>query len=385
MENSDTSGQYVPFDRFLQQYQAAHSNGNNSLISNSTLLPTAPEFIPNQTNHTGAIPKQGNKHDKHNAYKKRNWQSRNSCNDRGQYHNFKTHNQENSDNCLQLKNTKDKENYQKDSYAVKTITEKIFPKRKYMKRKPITNDYSKCSQREKLIKEIEKNVLDCMVCCELIRSTQSIWSCLTCYHIFHLKCIRQWETSSRGNDGMWRCPACQSPKTVIPKDYYCFCGKMKNPPLNKSDISSLAHSCGSICGTYCESQHPCTILCHPGPHPECQAFIEKKCFCGKLSKVMQCSQKEDLHCEAICDKLLNCNVHRCSKNCHESCAPCQQKLIHSCFCGKVVKTVDCNLENNLSNKFSCEQDCGKLLECGNHVCSLKCHDANVKCETCKLR
>lgn len=124
----------------------------------------------------------------------------------------------------------------------------------------LTFDASNCSQREKLTKEIENSVLECMICCENIKSVQSVFSCNACYHIFHLSCITKWATSSF-TEG-WRCPACNSFKEFVPKEYFCFCNKQKDPQFNRNDT---AHSCGEMCGRSCEQgDHKCTLLCHPG-------------------------------------------------------------------------------------------------------------------------
>ena len=119
---------------------------------------------------------------------------------------------------------------------------------------------SKCSQREKQIREIESCKLECSVCCEGIKPAQSVWSCLNCYHILHLSCTQKWANSCKSEEG-WRCPLCQNFIKQIPRDYFCFCGKVKNPEFNRSD---LAHSCGDVCGRMEQCQHPCTQLCHPG-------------------------------------------------------------------------------------------------------------------------
>lgn len=57
-------------------------------------------------------------------------------------------------------------------------------------------------------------------------------------------------------------------------NYVCFCGNLPNPFYNNIDTP---HSCGQVCGLkkknsnieYNDCQHKCTLLCHPGPCPQC--------------------------------------------------------------------------------------------------------------------
>lgn len=123
------------------------------------------------------------------------------------------------------------------------------------KQKKRSIEPSKISQREQLIKDIENNTLECMICCEKVRDHQSTWSCSNCYHILHLNCIRAWISNSKTDSGEWRCVACQFSRKEVPKDYFCFCEKQKYPPVNRND---LAHSCGEQCGRTVNCPHPCT-------------------------------------------------------------------------------------------------------------------------------
>ncbi|XP_055592893.1 protein shuttle craft [Uranotaenia lowii] len=238
---------------------------------------------------------------------------------------------------------------------------------------------SKCSQREKLIRELDSSKLECLVCCDLVRPTQSIWSCPNCYHILHLNCTIKWANSSQSEEG-WRCPACQNVSQKIPREYFCFCGKLKNPQYNRNDV---AHSCGELCGREELCIHACTLLCHPGPCPPCQALVQRMCGCGRSSKPLQCSQKEEIFCEATCAKPLNCGIHSCELKCHGGeCGKCNQTLEHQCHCGKENKQVACTVENLNNTQFSCGKPCDNELDCKNHRCSKICHPA--PCEGCVL-
>ncbi|XP_037820820.1 protein shuttle craft isoform X2 [Lucilia sericata] len=251
--------------------------------------------------------------------------------------------------------------------------EKRSPKKSYDK------ENEKLSQREKLIRDIETRRLECLVCVEPIKAHQSVWSCHNCYHILHLQCIIKWASSSKSDDG-WRCPACQNVEKEVPRDYYCFCGKLKNPTNNRQDI---AHSCGEVCGRVEGCAHACTLQCHPGPCPPCQAQVKRECGCGKTSKIMQCCLKETIECDSTCEKLLNCELHTCQEKCHEGkCPACKEKVDQKCHCAKQERQVTCTRESHDKHNYSCGKICGKNLTCGNHQCKDSCHPN--ECRPCKL-
>ncbi|RWS25977.1 Protein shuttle craft-like protein [Leptotrombidium deliense] len=250
------------------------------------------------------------------------------------------------------------------------------------------------SQREILEEMLRKGEYECMVCCEEIRVHDSIWNCSNCYNIFHLKCIKQWALSNgslsvqntgQQNDG-WRCPACQNIEMRVPTRYYCFCGKIRDPDLNHYLVP---HSCGNVCRKKKITQsknrcsHNCNIQCHPGPCPPCRVRVSKLCCCGRSMEKVKCDDSHnDITCDRICNKQLNCGKHQCRKVCHPgSCEVCSHVIILSCFCGQENKSVKCN--ENISNEesYSCGKKCSRRLDCGNHLCDLICHSSD--CDQCK--
>lgn len=432
--NSNTSNdptQYVPFHTFLQQFQSTNGVNGAGVASNgvgggesSNLVPTAPEFVPRerkdaaQPTDRGAIPKTRNGYNNFNHYNRRgggggtgngNYRGGRGDNHRRNfnYHrnNHNDHHQHqgasNSHNHHHQQQHQPEENESPEiPPSVEMNSKKTFePRRNNWNSNqrgrgnyrnshnnnngrpprphppPIAKE-SKC-QREKLLREITSNTLECLVCCEKIKDFHPIWSCSTCYHCFHLKCLKKWAESSKSDAGDWRCPACQTPKTQIPHDYFCFCGKTRNPVVNRMETP---HSCGEVCGTTCENGHPCTILCHPGPHPTCQALHTRSCPCGKTQKTLQCSQKDDIKCTETCAKLLSCGLHQCQELCHaDECKPCKEVVEISCHCEKQHKTVACDITNEA---YSCTLECEKLLKCGNHKCTNVCHAG--ECKPCEL-
>ncbi|XP_054710252.1 transcriptional repressor NF-X1-like [Uloborus diversus] len=239
------------------------------------------------------------------------------------------------------------------------------------------------TQRELLMERLNKGECECLVCCEYIRVKDQIWHCLNCFHVFHLRCIRKWARSPAAvvEDGGWRCPACQSITTKVPYDYFCFCGKHKNPEV---DYHLTPHSCGEICGRKgAECDHLCKELCHPGPCPPCRVIVQKACPCGKLSKKSPCSQSANLTCQNVCEKILNCGAHRCTSLCHSGvCDECEANVTQKCFCGKYEQSVPCTIDTALCFEYCCGNICKKLLDCSLHECDAVCHTGS--CQTCRL-
>uniref|UniRef100_A0A8C2DIW9 Nuclear transcription factor, X-box binding 1 n=1 Tax=Cyprinus carpio TaxID=7962 RepID=A0A8C2DIW9_CYPCA len=234
---------------------------------------------------------------------------------------------------------------------------------------------SKETQTGCLIEQLTEEKYECMVCCEVIRVMAPVWSCQSCFHVFHLNCIKKWARSpaSQADDGTegWRCPACQHVALKAPNAYSCFCGKVTNPEFQRTEIP---HSCGDMCGkkrSGGECNHPCNILCHPGPCPQCPAFITKSCICGRMRKQVRCSQAGPLLCEDVCGALLNCSEHFCAQVCHSGpCQPCQLRVQQACFCGVTFREVACGTDRE------------KMLDCQSHRCQQLCHPG--QCQSCPL-
>ncbi|CAN7040090.1 unnamed protein product, partial [Brassica oleracea var. botrytis] len=268
-----------------------------------------------------------------------------------------------------------------------------------------------------LVQEIQeklvKSSIECMICYDKVGRAANIWSCSSCYSIFHMHCIKKWARAPTSIDLLaeknqgdnWRCPGCQSVQLTSSREicYRCFCGKRKDPP---SDPYLTPHSCGEPCGKPLEKEfaaaaetttsedlcpHICVLQCHPGPCPPCKAFAPpRSCPCGKKTVHTRCSERRSLLvCGQRCEKLLNCGRHQCEKTCHVGlCDPCQVLVNATCFCKKKVETVICgdmNVKGELKVEdgvYSCNLNCGKPLGCGNHFCSEVCHPG--PCGDCDL-
>ncbi|MEQ2313380.1 Transcriptional repressor NF-X1 [Ameca splendens] len=247
---------------------------------------------------------------------------------------------------------------------------------------------SKETQTGCLIEQLSEEKYECMVCCDVIRVMAPVWSCQSCFHVFHLNCIKKWARSpaSQADDSSegWRCPACQNVALKHPTTYTCFCAKVTNPEWQRSEIP---HSCGDMCGkkrSGLDCNHPCNILCHPGPCPSCPAFVTKTCVCGKMSQPMRCGQASVLQCDKVCGALLNCGEHCCMQVCHSgACQPCQLQVQQVCYCGVTTRTVPCGTDKEGFDgvgHFSCQKLCSKMLDCEAHRCQQVCHHG--PCQPC---
>ncbi|KAF6150804.1 hypothetical protein GIB67_020887 [Kingdonia uniflora] len=274
------------------------------------------------------------------------------------------------------------------------------------------------SNLPQLVQEIQEKLLkgavECMICYDMVRRSAPIWSCSSCYSIFHLSCIKKWaraptsvDVSAEKNQGLnWRCPGCQSVQLVSAKEirYLCFCSKMPDPPY---DLYLTPHSCGEPCGKPLDKEfhesdnsfwdgddrcpHNCVLQCHPGPCPPCKAFASPHlCPCGKKTITSRCSDRTCVAtCGHRCDKVLECGRHRCSRVCHTGpCDPCSVLVNAECFCKKKSEPIVCGemtVKGQLKEEdgmFSCSDVCGKKLGCGNHVCGNMCHPG--PCGECEL-
>ncbi|XP_066435322.1 transcriptional repressor NF-X1 [Eleutherodactylus coqui] len=247
---------------------------------------------------------------------------------------------------------------------------------------------SKETHTGSLIEQLSAEKYECMVCCDIIRVMAPVWSCQSCYHVFHLNCIKKWARSpaSQAEDGNsgWRCPTCQNVSSRAPNNYTCFCGKVSNPEWNRNEIP---HSCGELCGkkrSGLDCPHTCNILCHPGPCPSCPAFVTKTCECGRTSQSVRCGQSSTMHCANVCGNPLNCGEHNCNQVCHAGkCQPCQQIIHQACYCGGSSRDVSCGTDKDNYDgfgNFSCQKLCGKKLNCGKHGCTEVCHPQ--PCQPC---
>ncbi|EME27889.1 transcriptional repressor NF-X1 [Galdieria sulphuraria] len=262
------------------------------------------------------------------------------------------------------------------------------------------DNFAEESLRDSLKQSLWRETYECMVCYEDIQRSTSTWMCDTCFVVLHLSCVLKWSKSSQEQKNNqqhhssskvahWLCPACRKNYTQVSLEYFCFCGKQKEPHLEPGIVP---HSCGNICGKSLAKKgsncpHTCLELCHPGPCPPCSALREpKSCRCGKEQIVRRCSEpfpEEGYSCGLTCGRLMECG-HYCEQVCHKgACEPCQVPVETSCYCKSENSIFPCYLLNMdcKGGGFSCGRKCSQVLDCGNHHCEQICHPG--PCESCK--
>lgn len=248
-----------------------------------------------------------------------------------------------------------------------------------------------------LTEKLTSNQYDCVVCTESITMRDRLWTCSTCFGVFHLPCIVYWskaqlerqrdEAAARGGGASstlvvttetFRCPLCQAanPHSTT-KEYRCYCGRVVNP---KADAAVVIGSCGQQCGkprSDPNCSHSCTLQCHPGPCPPCSLTRPQGCYCGANEKTVGCSSNIlGFPCGEQCGKELSCGRHYCEELCHEGpCKPCRAVTSVPCHCGATHQDRACALDMS----YSCKKKCLKKRDCGIHTCELPCHsgDCNI--------
>ncbi|KAJ0046280.1 hypothetical protein Pint_06519 [Pistacia integerrima] len=255
------------------------------------------------------------------------------------------------------------------------------------------------SKIQSFLNSSSSGALSCLICLERIRPSDPTWHCSSlCFSLFHLICIQSWARQSSdlsaalaasrlpitaekaAESSTWNCPKCRSQysKSEIPKHYFCFCGKLKDP--YSEDPWILPHSCGEVCNRPLQHNcgHFCLLLCHPGPCPSCPKLVKSSCFCGKVHEARRCGFK-NFSCNKSCSKPLDCGSHKCLQICHDgACPPCKARAVYRCQCGRVQQEREC-----CERDFRCENECKRLLSCGKHVCEKGCHTG--ECGDCPLQ
>ncbi|OBT76627.1 hypothetical protein VF21_05357 [Pseudogymnoascus sp. 05NY08] len=266
--------------------------------------------------------------------------------------------------------------------------------------------------------DILHGLYECPICTSEVLKNSKVWSCKTCWTVFHLSCVKKWaknEGSTQQNrqqlqEGelpparQWRCPGCNLPKDDMPESYTCWCAKDVDP---KAIPGLPPHSCGQTCGKPRAPRncpHPCDLMCHAGPCPPCPHMGPvQACFCGKDEVSKRCI---DTHydsgwsCGKRCGDMMPCGEHECEKGCHEGlCGSCEVLVESRCYCGKVEKMVPCsdrgdekdssivkedNQVDSWTGSFECGNVCKRAYDCERHFCEKSCHEQTADVPHCPL-
>lgn len=275
------------------------------------------------------------------------------------------------------------------------------------KQQPRTRRFSKSQAPDistRTHEDIAGGNYECVICTNEVRSNSKIWNCKTCWSVLHLTCVKRWaknesstllqralENGELPPPRQWRCPGCNLPKTTLPETYTCWCEKEVEP----HSIPGLPpHSCGQSCSKPRVGQcpHPCLEICHAGPCKPCQNMGPTlSCFCGKEESARRCvdtNYESGWSCGQICDEVLPCGEHTCSRGCHAGvCGSCEVPIDSKCYCGRVEKSLPCSERDDeedselagetWTGSFSCGAVCRRAYDCENHFCESLCHSQTL--------
>lgn len=196
----------------------------------------------------------------------------------------------------------------------------------------------------------------------------------------------------------WRCPGCNSSLSDEPAPYHCWCGKELKP--SPASRSLPPHSCGQTCSKPRPTcPHPCFLQCHAGPCPPCDLMGPvQTCYCGKNTSQKLCRETDYENgesCGEICGDLLPCGEHSCSSPCHPGiCGDCTVVVDARCFCGRESKEIRCSLREDPQDSydsqnqeafegcFDCLKPCERPFDCGLHKCLSTCHPQDEEAAHC---
>lgn len=257
--------------------------------------------------------------------------------------------------------------------------------------------------------DIAKSIYECAICTNEVSRGSKVWSCRTCWTVFHIGCIKKWSKNEGSaalqgqvQDGQlpppkqWRCPGCNLPQETMPSAYSCWCEKELDP---KAIPGLPPHSCGQTCGrqktfpTSCP--HPCNLMCHAGPCPPCTHMGPiQSCFCAKKTTSRRCldtNYDSGWSCGQTCGDMMPCGKHTCPRPCHEGlCGACDADVEARCYCGKVNTVLKCDdldeekESRDWTGNFDCRQICDRRMDCGKHQCERTCHSQDYDAPHCPL-
>ncbi|TPP57642.1 Transcriptional repressor NF-X1 [Fasciola gigantica] len=246
--------------------------------------------------------------------------------------------------------------------------------------------------REKLIDELRNGTYQCLVCISRVRQRDQTWSCSTCFHIYHLSCIKMWADKCRKGatenqtteviDAPWRCPACQTEYSDYGDmmSYFCFCRRIRNPEYHPAR-TNIPHSCDEVCGKLRpkNQKHTEILLNNTNActHP-CTEYVSSGNVSGDRISCMDVVPT----CPNVCDRPKPICGHPCPDKCHGGpCPPCKQSLTIKCRCGRTSKELTClafsSMVENGTMELLCERQCNKKKACGRHKCKKKCCELTV--------
>lgn len=276
------------------------------------------------------------------------------------------------------------------------------------------SDFYSKKNKKMGIAELTRNIIDdlinekieCLVCNDEIDHVTGIWSCSTCYTIFHMNCIYEWIAKLNSGEEKsdilkFTCPHCShiyKYSAHNPPVYNCFCGKYNTSKYIDNSKILIPHSCGKSCDHKICDHIKCVLPCHPGPHTVCMENLENECFCGKEKRKSVCSfvRKTEgeydgrFSCQNDCGKSIKCGIHSCKLPCHEGDCPGNASDERCDYCYEESKDIFKKVMNDvdkLANEIGINISFSKLLTnlvfdnklpCGQHFLTESKVEANLK-------
>lgn len=166
--------------------------------------------------------------------------------------------------------------------------------------------------------------------------------------------------------------------------------QLRNNVITNAHVNAIefepVHTCTKICDQLLScGKHRCKQTCHPGPCPPCleSSSEDLVCHCQRtvVPAPVRCGTSLPI-CPYQCIRPKDCGHPPEPHHCHEdnvACPKCTTLVTKTCQCEKhkLVANVMC-----YQTSVSCYLTCNKLLPCGEHKCTKKCHkpgECQVKC------
>ncbi|TFK20660.1 hypothetical protein FA15DRAFT_673293 [Coprinopsis marcescibilis] len=210
------------------------------------------------------------------------------------------------------------------------------------------------------------------------------------------------------------CPPCQ-----ITSQLKCHCPRktmltFRCGVITATNVSSgtQAHrdylSCGNVCGRMLScGKHACSKTCHSGECDKCEVLDDVQCYCGRERTNMLCGEGKAVECfvqgakepwigryscEATCERLFDCGIHKCEKPCHPpsitpAICPRSPAKVTYCPCGRKTIAPQPSATEAASNQHydfpprlnceapipTCTSPCSKPHPNCQHLCREICH------------
>ncbi|KAL8826448.1 MAG: hypothetical protein Q9170_007402, partial [Blastenia crenularia] len=206
--------------------------------------------------------------------------------------------------------------------------------------------------------DISNGLYECPICTSEISRNSKVWSCKTCWTVFHLSCIKKWSTNEgstlnqqRNQDGelppqrQWRCPGCNLPKDILPSSYLCWCEKEFDP----RSISGIPpHSCGQTCAADVDEYRRLLFVIKATKNSRnAHGPVKLRSIVGDMS---------------VANAVVLASVKHLKDRPEDK--ACPNKFFVTCDCQHLKQEMKCNAsknsEGNSKKTLPCDDECARL-------------------------